>query len=73
MEGSICAGTNLYDEETPLIAMWCILHPLVAPNTCFWAQYTAKSVLKSTPFAYLFQFHLPLLCLMAVHGLCLVP
>ena len=64
LEGAICIGTNVIDEQTPLIVVYWGLHQNSAPNNLFWgAQKYAKVGFKCTLFASLFKFHIPVLCL----------
>ena len=66
-EGSICDGTNVDDEETPLIALHCILHPFRGPNDLFLGPKYHKISLDKHPFfCIIFKFHLPTLHLNAM-------
>ena len=49
-EGAICIGTNLDNEQTPLITVLCVLHPSSGLNTSFLAQNAVKLALKSSLF-----------------------
>ena len=57
--------TLMDDEETPLISVWSVLHPINGLNDLVLGQNTTKSALKSTLSAHLFRFH-PLVCLIAI-------
>ena len=72
MEGTICIGTNLHDEQTLLIAVKCVLHPFSGPNNLFLETKCRKISLDKHPFCILFQVPPPCavfdsLCLIAMH------
>ena len=68
MEGAICIAISLDDEQIPLITVRCVLHPISGVKDLFLDPKYRKilKTLKSTLFAYLFTFHLPAQCFIAM-------
>ena len=54
MEGAICLGTNLDDEQTPFTVQW-VLHPISGLNNLFFGPKQGKVNLQKHPFCILFQ------------------
>ena len=54
VEGAVCMGTNLDDEQTPSTTMSGFCTQSLSSTTSFWAQNTAKSVLRR-PFLHTFS------------------
>ena len=42
MEGAICIGTNLDDEQTPLTPISWVLHPISWLKNLFWGPKNRK-------------------------------
>ena len=64
LEGAICIRTNQMMNKYLASSGFCT--QVAGPETSFWTQNTAKLALKSTLFAYLFKFHLLVVCLTAM-------
>ena len=58
MEGAICIGTNPDDEQTPLITIGWVLHPISGLNDLFLGPKYGKVLVEKAP-----SLHILVMCL----------